>query len=155
MDTAKNQTDDEICEIVSFSVGAQEFGIDIQSVREIRGWTEETVLPRAPDYVRGVINLRGAVLPIVDLAARLDMGPSEPSARNVIIVTNINDQLVGLLVQSVSDILSVSTEKIQPTPDVASDLAKNFVRGVLPSETGMLSLIEIKDILPVELGEAA
>ncbi len=155
MNTTANKSDDEICEIVSFSVGAQEFGIDIQSVREIRGWTEETVLPRSPHYVRGVINLRGAVLPIVDLAARLEMGPSEPSARNVIIVTQINDQLVGLLVQSVSDILSVNKSQIQPTPDVASDLAKNFVRGVLPSENGMLSLIEIKDILPVELGEAA
>ncbi len=155
MEDIGNNTDENTCEIVSFSVGSQEFGIDIQSVREIRGWTEETVLPRAPDYVRGVINLRGAVLPIVDLGARLEMGPSEPSARNVIIVTQINDQLVGLLVQSVSDILSVNSEEIQPTPDVASDLAKNFVRGVLPSESGMLSLIEIKDILPVEIGEAA
>ena len=155
METNVNKSDDEICEIVSFSVGSQEFGIDIQSVREIRGWTEETVIPRAPNYVRGVINLRGAVLPIVDLAARLEMGASEPSARNVIIVTQINDQLVGLLVESVADILSVNRDQIQPTPDVASDLAKDFVRGVLPSEGGMLSLLEIKDILPVELSEAA
>ncbi len=155
METHVNKSDDDICEIVSFSVGAQEFGIDIQSVREIRGWTEETVIPRAPHYVRGVINLRGAVLPIVDLAARLELGASKPSARNVIIVTQIRDQLVGLLVESVADILSVSRGQIQPTPDVASDLAKEFVRGVLPSEGGMLSLLEIKDILPAELSEAA
>ena len=88
------------------------------SVREIRGWTAATPLPRTPDFVRGVINLRGAVLPIIDLSARLGLGFTEPEARHVIIVCRINNQMVGLLVDAVSDILTVTDDLIQPTPDV-------------------------------------
>src|ERR1700684_2210346 len=87
-------------ELISFRVGAQEFCVDIMAVREIRGWTAATALPQSPTYVRGVINLRGAVLPIVDLAARLGFASADPTARHVIIVTQIGDQLVGLLVDA-------------------------------------------------------
>src|ERR1700761_921058 len=85
-------------ELVSFRVGEQEYCVDIMAVREIRGWTPATALPQTPSYVCGVINLRGAVLPIIDLNCRLGGGRVEPSARNVIIVTHIGARLVGLLV---------------------------------------------------------
>src|SRR6478752_8151648 len=85
-------------EFVAFRVGAQEFCIDIMGVREIRGWTPATPLPHAPVYVRGVINLRGAVLPIVDLAMRFGLGLTEPTPRSVIIVVQVHQQVVGLLV---------------------------------------------------------
>ena len=88
----------------------QEFCIDIMSVREIRGWTPATALPHAPAYVRGVINLRGSVLPIVDLAERLGFPPTDASARQVIIVVQVGAQIVGLLVDAVSDILTLTTE---------------------------------------------
>ena len=135
-------------ELISFRVGAQEFCVDIMAVREIRGWTPATALPRSPGFVRGVINLRGAVLPIVDLAARLGFESADPTARHVIIVAQIGPQLVGLLVDAVSDILTVTDEVIQPTPDVASDTAKTFVRGLLAIDGRMISLIGLERVLP-------
>ena len=135
-------------ELISFRVGVQEFCVDIMAVREIRGWTAATALPRSPSFVRGVINLRGAVLPIVDLAARLGFDSAEPTARHVIIVAQIGPQMVGLLVDAVSDILTVTDDVIQPTPEVASDTAKTFVRGLLAIEGRMISLIGLDRLLP-------
>lgn len=142
-------------ELISFRIGDQEFCVDIMSVREIRGWTPATPLPRSPSFVRGVINLRGAVLPIVDLASRLGLSVTDPSARHVIIVTRIGNQFVGLLVDAVCDILTVARDALQPTPDVACDVAKSFVRGLLTVEGRMISLISLDNILPAVELEAA
>jgi purine-binding chemotaxis protein CheW len=142
-------------ELISFRIGAQEFCVDIMAIREIRGWTQATALPQSPDFVRGVINLRGAVLPIVDLAARLGFDSSETTARHVIIVAQIGSQMVGLLVDAVSDILTVTDDLIQPTPDVASDTAKTFVRGLMAVEGRMISLISLDHLLPEQHLEAA
>jgi len=141
-------------ELISFRIGAQEFCVDIMAVREIRGWTEATPLPRAPGYVRGVINLRGAVLPIVDLSARLGLGETKPSVRNVIIVVRIGSRLVGLLTDAVSEILTATSDTIQPTPDVSCDAVKTFVKGILPLDGRMISWITLDHILP-ELEEEA
>ena len=142
-------------EFIAFRVGVQEFCIDIMSVREIRGWTPATALPHAPSYVRGVINLRGSVLPIVDLAERLGFPPTDASARQVIMVVQVGSQIVGLLVDAVSDILAQSSESIQPTPDVATDVAKAFVRGVLPIDGRMIGLIELDSLMSAQAEKAA
>jgi purine-binding chemotaxis protein CheW len=142
-------------ELVSFRAGDQEYCVDIIAVREIRGWTPCTTLPQSPAYVCGVINLRGAVLPIIDFNARLGRGPTVPSARNVIIVTHIGARLVGLLVDAVSDILTVAGASIQPTPDVACDMVKSFVRGILTVNERMISLVALDRILPELEAEAA
>ncbi|MHB8887034.1 MAG: chemotaxis protein CheW [Methylovirgula sp.] len=142
-------------ELTAFRIGAQEFCVDIMAVREIRGFTPATPLPQSPGFVRGVINLRGAVLPIVDLSARLGFGPSEPTARHVIMVVQVGEQVVGLLVDAVSDILTVSGDAVQPTPDVASEMAKMFVRGVLAIDGRMISHIALDNVLPVLECEAA
>jgi purine-binding chemotaxis protein CheW len=142
-------------EFVSFRVGAQEFCIDIMSVREIRGWAPATSIPHAPHYVRGVINLRGAVLPIVDLAARLGLPSVEPTARHVIIVTQIGERIAGVLVDAVSDILTTEERSIQDTPDVASSRARSFLRGVLALDGRMISIITVENILPAAELEAA
>ena len=141
-------------ELIAFRIGSQEFCVDIKSVREIRGWTPATPLPHSPGFVRGVINLRGAVLPVVDLAARLGLRTSEPTARHVIIVSRIAEQLVGLLVDAVSDILTVTEDIMQPTPDVAYDQAKLFVKGLLPVDGRMITLVSLDRMLPTE-AEAA
>ena len=145
---------DDRREMISFRIGRQEFCVNVMSVREIRGWTPATPLPHAPPFMRGVINLRGAVLPVVDLGARLGIGSADPTARHVIIVTRIGDQLVGLLVDAVCDILTVTDDALQPTPDIAYDLAKTFVRGLLPVDGRMISLISLDRMLPNE-AEAA
>ena len=142
-------------ELIAFRLGGQEFCVDIMAVREIRGWTVATALPKSPAFVKGVINLRGAVLPIVDLAARLGFEGADVSDRHVIIVAQIGEQVVGLLVDAVSDIISVTDDVIQPTPDVASETAKTFVRGLLAVEGRMISLIDLEHVLPVLELEAA
>ena len=93
-------------EFIAFRVGTQEFCVDMMSVREIRGGTPATALPHAPPYLRGVINLRGSVLPIVDLAQHLSLPGTGPTQRHVIIIVQVENQLIGLLVDAVSEILS-------------------------------------------------
>lgn len=135
-------------ELIAFRIGNQEYCVDIMAVREIRGWSPSTPLPRSPSYVRGVINLRGAVLPIVDLAARLGIGEVTPDARSVIIVVRIDQRLVGLLVDAVSDILTVSAELVQPTPDVSCPTVQLFSKGILAVEQRMINWLSLDHILP-------
>lgn len=135
-------------ELIAFAVGKQEFCIDVMSVREIRGWTPATVLPHSQPFVRGVINLRGAVLPIMDLAVRLGFPPAEAMGRHVIIVVQVGSQVVGLLVDAVSDILTVTDGEVLPPPDVASDMAKRFVCGLLAMDGRMISLLSVDNVLP-------
>ena len=134
-------------ELIAFRVGAQEFCVNVMAVCEIRGWTPATALPQAPRFMRGVINLRGTALPIVDFATRLGLPSTEPTARHVVIVAQVNHQQVGLLVDAVSDILTVADSSVQPTPDIASDLVKQFVRGLLPVDGRMISLISLDHVL--------
>ena len=150
-----NSANSEIRELIAFRVGRQEFSINIMSVREIRGWTSATMLPKAPRYIRGVINLRGAVLPIIDFAVRLGLPTTEPTARNVIIVVQIQQKQIGLLVDAVSDILTLNSSKIQPTPDIASDTASSFLRGLIPVDGRMISLIVLDNVLPPDNVAAA
>ena len=129
--------------------------MNIMSVREIRGWTQATPLPHAPPYVMGVINLRGAVLPIVDLSARLGMKEAEPSARHVIIVAQVKSRVVGLLVEAVSDILTITEDNIQPVPEVSSDLEKQYARGILAIDKRMICMIDLDSLFPETESEAA
>lgn len=142
-------------ELISFRIEQQEFCVDIMSVREIRGWTPATPLPRTPPFMKGVINLRGAVLPIIDLGARLGFSTGEPTARHVIMVVSVDDRTVGLLVDAVSDILDLTDDLVQPTPDVASDQVKSFVKGIFAVDGRMISVIEIDRLLPEPEAEAA
>jgi purine-binding chemotaxis protein CheW len=98
--------------------------------------------------MRGVINLRGAVLPIMDLAERLGLPPTQPSVRSVIIVVKVGDRLIGLMVDAVSDILSVTRDLFQPTPDVACDRVKAFVRGLISMDGRMISEMALERLLP-------
>jgi purine-binding chemotaxis protein CheW len=137
-------------EFIAFHVGEQTYCIDIIAVREIRGWTPATPLPHAPAFVRGVINLRGSVLPVVDLAARLGWPVKEPTARHAVIVVHANGQIVGLLVEAVSNIMTLSPDSIQPTPEVASDLSKSFIQGIVAADREVISVLIVKNLLPDE-----
>ena len=130
-------------EMITFLVGAQEFCIDVMSVREIRVWTPATPIAHAPSYVSGVINLRGTVLPIIDFAARLGFPPAEPTTRHAILVAQIGEQTVGLLVEGVSEILTVTEDLIQPTPVVASELAREFISGIVATQNRIISLVAL------------
>ncbi|NWG53519.1 MAG: chemotaxis protein CheW [Hydrogenophilaceae bacterium] len=146
MDAVDNSHDQ--FELISFKIEDQEFCLDIMAVREIRGWTHATPLPHSPPYVRGVINLRGAVLPIIDLKARLGLGAAETNPRSVIIVVHVGGRLIGLLVDAVSEILATTKETIQPTPNVSCETVNKFVRGIIALEGRMISWIGLDYILP-------
>jgi purine-binding chemotaxis protein CheW len=148
MNETQSQPAPERRELIAFCIGEQEYSVDIMAVREIRGWSPATPLPQTPDYMRGVINLRGAVLPIMDLATRLSLPTSEITVRSVIIVVKVDERMIGLLVDAVSDILSVTQDLIQPTPDVACDRVRSFIRGLITIEDRMISEIAIERLLP-------
>lgn len=133
----------------------QTFGIDVMSVREIRGWTSPTPVPHSPNYVSGVINLRGIVLPIIDLAARLGFPKAEPTFRHAIVVVEHSNQTVGILVDGVSDIIYVREAETQATPDIASSNAKAFIRGVVPGGNSMIELLALDAIVPTQEKPAA
>lgn len=134
-------------EFVTFSAGDQSFSIEITQVREIRRWSPVTALPHAPQEVLGVMNLRGSVIPIYDLAARFGLGQTPENPRNVIVVAMHGGQTVGLLVEAVSEILSVSRDQIQETPDIRSEMARQSITGVIPIETGMTRVIDLGAVL--------
>jgi purine-binding chemotaxis protein CheW len=136
-------------DVVSFRVAEQDFCIDIGVVREIRGWTPTTVLPHSQDYVKGVVNLRGSVVAVVDLSARLGFGPTHPSPRHIIIIVMIGDQTVGLLADVVSDILTIDDTSLRHVPDIASEVARDFISNVVTFEDGrMLRKIDLARVLP-------
>jgi purine-binding chemotaxis protein CheW len=131
--------------LVAFRVAGQDYCIDIMSVREIRGWTPATALPHAPMHVRGVINLRGQVVPILDLAARLGVPAPEPDGRHVIVIVSVGERVLGLLVEAVSEILSVPQEAVHPAPDVAGE--PSLVRAVITLQDRMYRFLDLGDVL--------
>ena len=140
---------------LAFRLADEVYAIDILRIREILEYNLPTSVPMMPPSVRGVINLRGAVLPIVDLGARLGLTTSEPSARHVIMVVTVGSRTLGLLVEAVSDIIDVSDDMVQPTPDVACDTVKMFVKGLFAIDGRMVSLISLDRVLPETEAEAA
>ena len=133
-------------ELLTFSMNDQFYSVSIMSVREIRGWSEPTALPHAPDFLRGVVNLRGTVLPIIDLAARIGGAPLRSSQRNVIVVIEITDQIGGLLVDAVSDILTVDKSSLQPPPEMAEASGDRLIGSLIINED-----IMIRNLEPAEL----
>lgn len=133
-----------IRELITFEVEGQVFGLDIMSIREIRAWTPTTRLPRVPHYVAGVVNLRGTVLPVVDLAARLGWSATEPTPRHAIIVTQLGAQVGGWIVDSVSDIVTVPDEALQPPPPTAgNDTVVPFLEGLAAIEDQMVMVLNL------------
>jgi len=133
--------------LITFRINDQEFCVDIMAVREIRCWTPTTPMPQAPDYMCGIVNLRGAVLPIIDLSSRMGLGRTQPSPRHVIIVVQIGARMVGVLVDGVSEILTASPDTVQPPPDLACDTVEKYVDAILVMEGRMISRIVLDAIL--------
>ncbi|MEM6539013.1 MAG: chemotaxis protein CheW [Pseudomonadota bacterium] len=138
----------EQTEYLSFRIGENEYSVDIMSVREIRGWTKTTSLPHAPRFVRGVINLRGTVLPVLDLAMRLGLTETDPEDRNVIIVVDVGSRVMGMRVDAVSDILSLTNDQLQMPPDVATASSARFVKALTILEDRMVRLLDLEVVLP-------
>lgn len=134
-------------QFVTFCTGGQSFSIDITQVREIRRWSAVTPLPHSPAEVLGVMNLRGAVIPIFDLAVRFGLDRTPENPRNVIVIAAHETQTVGLLVESVSEILSVSRDQIQETPDLRNETTKQSITGLIPVDQGMTRVIDLTEVI--------
>ncbi len=130
-------------ELITFEVEGQSFGIDIMAIREIRAWTPATRLPHVPRHVAGVVNLRGTVLPVVDLAARLGWGETEATPRHAIIVTQVNGQARGLIVDTVSDIATLPDGALQPAPATAGNAIVPLLEGLASIEDRMVMVIDL------------
>lgn len=143
-------------QLITFHLGNQSFGLDIMAIREIRAWSPTTRLPHVPSYVAGVVNLRGTVLPVIDLAARLGWEPTSPTDRHVIIVAQINNQLRGLIVDAVSDIVTAQDEDIQPPPATSTDAVVPYLEGLVAQEDRMVMVLDLPGLTAdTELAEAA
>jgi purine-binding chemotaxis protein CheW len=137
---------DATMQVVSFKVGDEYYGIDIQLVREIRAWSVTTQLPNTPQFVRGVINLRGIIVPILDLRARFGQGTTEPGTAHVVIVVAIGTRLAGILVDSVSDIVTLSRGDIKPVPTVEGLSASDCLEGLVTVNDQMIALVAVENV---------
>jgi purine-binding chemotaxis protein CheW len=145
-----------LTQFISFAIGDDQYGVDIMAVREIKGWSEITHLPKQPDYMRGVLNLRGAMVPIIDLRCRFDQGMTEATPLHVVIVVQIGSRMVGLLADRVLDIISFEASQVQPVPRVSAASRMDFLSGLVMVEGAMIALIDLPNMLAEtddELGE--
>ncbi len=142
-------------QFLTFTLGEAEYGVDIMMVREVKGWTDTTRLPNTPDYIRGVLNLRGIIIPIFDLRARFSGTLTEPDAKHVVTILAVETRTIGILVDTVSDILTVGTADIKPAPETDSNLDKRFVSGLIAVETRMVVLLDISRLLTPDLEQIA
>lgn len=150
-DTASNtKSGEEIKQFLSFTIGNESYGVDLMSVREIKGWTTTTRLPNSPDFMKGVINLRGTVVPIFDLRKRFHGGDTNPNEKNAVIIIAVGSRLIGVLVDAVSDILSVNAGQISQAPQVESNIEADFISGLISLEQGMVVLLDVNRIFDIE-----
>jgi purine-binding chemotaxis protein CheW len=141
-------------QFLTFTVAGEEYGVDIMTVREIKGWTETTRLPNAPLYMRGVMNLRGLIIPIFDLRTRFHHGLTEATPKHVVIILAVAQRNIGILVDAVSDILDVSTDQIKLAPNVdsgaESQVDSAFISGLISLENRMVVLLNIEHLFDVQ-----
>jgi purine-binding chemotaxis protein CheW len=132
---------------ITCTLDAAEYGIDIMAVREIKGWADTTAIPHAPRWIRGVINLRGVIVPILDLRARFGMAPTDPTPVHVVVIIQTGTRTVGLLADAVSDIITVAPDEIRPVPELGTGTAECLLSGLVPRERGMVSLVSLDSLM--------
>lgn len=133
-------------QFLTFAVNGEEYGVDIMTVREIKGWTETTRLPNTPEYMRGVMNLRGLIIPIFDLRARFNCTLTEANAKHVVIILAVGERNIGILVDAVSDILTAGENDIRPTPQLDSGANADFISGLISLEQRMVVLLRVDQL---------
>jgi purine-binding chemotaxis protein CheW len=137
-------------EFLAFKLGAEEYGIDILRVQEIRSYEKPTRIAKAPDFIKGVINLRGVIVPIVDLRLKFHLDDASYTEFTVVIVLNIGSRVVGIVVDAVSDVITLSSDQLRPVPDFSSTIASEHVLAIGAIEERMLILIDIDRLMTSE-----
>lgn len=137
-------------QILTFTLGTEEYGLDILDVQEIKGLTAISGIPNTPDHVRGVINLRGTIVPIIALRARFGLPPAPTTPFSVIIVVRVEGRTTGLLVDGVSDVLTLDQKDVDLPPDLGRDVDLRFVRGIARASDRLVTLLDVARVLELE-----
>ncbi|HEX4870998.1 MAG TPA: chemotaxis protein CheW [Nevskiaceae bacterium] len=134
-------------EFLTFTLGAEEYGVDILKVQEIRGYDTVTRIPDAPDFIKGVINLRGTIVPVVDMRLKFQLGRADYNEFTVMIILNIARRVVGMVVDGVSDVLQLNPEQIRPAPEFGGAITTRFITGIGTLDNRMLILVDIERLM--------
>jgi purine-binding chemotaxis protein CheW len=137
-------------EVLSFRLGGEEYAISILKVQEIRGYDAVTRIANAPEYLKGVVNLRGIIVPIVDMRIKFNIGAPTYDAFTVVIVLNINNHTIGMVVDSVSDVVTLTPDQIKPAPDLGATVSGEYLRGLGTVGERMLIMLDIDKLLGSE-----
>ena len=134
-------------EFLAFTLGKEEYGIHILKVQELRGYETPTRIANAPDFIKGVVNLRGIIVPIVDMRIKFNLGTPTYDQFTVVIILNINGRVVGMVVDSVSDVITLSSDQIKPAPEMGTALNTDYLIGLGTLEQRMLILVDIDRLM--------
>lgn len=134
-------------EFLTFRLGGEEYGIEILKVQEIRGYDAITHIANAPAFIKGVVNLRGIIVPIVDMRIKFNLGKAEYDQFTVVIILNVAGRVVGMVVDSVSDVITLSAEQMKPAPDFSSSFDTEYITGLGTVEERMLILVDIEKLM--------
>jgi purine-binding chemotaxis protein CheW len=133
-------------QFISFRIGDEEYAVDIMAVREIKGWVNTTTLPNQPKFILGVLNLRGTIVPIFDLRCRFGMGLTDATRTHVVIIVSVGDRIIGLLVDAVSDILTVNSNEIRPVPEMDRTVSAEFLSGIITVNDSMVVMLSLENL---------
>ncbi len=137
-------------QFLTFTVDNEEYGVDIMTVREIKGWTETTRLPNSQEFMRGVMNLRGLIIPIFDLRTRFHRGVTDATAKHVVIILAIGERNIGILVDTVSDILDASYDQIKPAPENDTQIDADYISGLISLNDRMVVLLDVEHLFEIQ-----
>ena len=135
---------------LTFNLADEYYGVDILKVQEIKGYTSVTRIPNTPDYLKGVLNLRGTIVPIVDLRMKFKMGATAPTSFTVMVVVNVRNRIMGFMVDAVSDVLDLNVKQIQTPPELGSAVNIDFVAGIGNANDRLVTLLDIDRVLTEE-----
>ena len=145
--------DADLRQFVSFVIGEQHYCVDIMAVREIKAWTGTTALPNSPAHIRGVINLRGAIVPVIDLRKRFGQELTEPTSAHVVVIVAVGDVQNGLLVDGVSDIVTVNKKDIAPIPNMEGEDKNPYFQGLITGQEKLVAVISLDHLITHRVGE--
>ena len=137
----------DVHEFLTFTLGAEEFGVDILKVQEIRGYDTVTHIPDTPDFVKGVINLRGTIVPVIDMRVKFGLTDVSYNDFTVMIILNVGQRVVGMVVDGVSDVLGLTAQEIRPPPELGRTVDTEFLSGVGALDKRMLILVDIEKLI--------
>ncbi len=145
-----NQKAAEKKEFLAFTLGSEEYCIDILKVQEIRGYEPVTPLPNTPAFMKGVVNLRGLIVPIIDLRIKLDLYKVEYDQFTVVIILGIRGRIIGVVVDSVSDVVALEADEIKPAPQMGAAIKTDYINGLASVDERMLIIIDIEKLATIE-----